>query len=235
MKKINFLMMSFIFLPLLLVGCRFMPSEGQSIIDWIDFVKLDGVEYYGIHSGVLADEKFIDGKLGEVKFKVSDHVTNPSYKIKDGDAAFHEKGTQIYSIKDNPELIALKDKTSINGYRVYYAKGTTEYKWYFKDVSIEKVNLIEIYQSHTSNKKEISAINDKEKINNFLTILKNSKEDSNFQPDISNADPTHYEIILYTDDPIAYKYDMEFDGTNYYWYPWNTSVLADEIREYIPN
>ncbi|PGS49318.1 hypothetical protein [Bacillus sp. AFS041924] len=235
MKRIKLFMMSFILLPVLLVSCRFMPSEGQSIIDWIDFVKLDGVEYYGIQTGIIADEKFIDGKLGEVKFKVADHVTNPRYKIKDGDAAFHEKGTEIYSIKDNPELIALKDKTSINGYRVYYAKGTTDYKWYFKDVPIDKVNLIKIYQSQTTNKKKISSIIDKDKINYFLTILKNSKEDSNFQPNVTTADPTHYEIILYTDDPIAYKYDMEFDGTNYYWYPWDLSVLSDEIGEYISN
>ncbi|WP_088012721.1 hypothetical protein [Gottfriedia acidiceleris] len=234
MKRVRLFKLSFLLLPLLLVACRFTSSESQSIIEWVDFVRWNGVEYNGVQSGVLANENFIDEKVGEVKFKVSDHITNPRYKIKDGDAAFHEKGTEIYSIKGNPELLALKDKTSINGYKVYFAKGTTEYKWYFKDVPIEKVDLIEIYQSYSPNKKKISEIKEKEKIISFLDILKNSKEDSNFQPSNANTDPTHYEIVLYTDEPIAYKYDIEFDGANYYWYPWDTSILSNEIGKFIP-
>lgn len=234
MKRVRLFKLSIILLPLLLVACRFTSTESQTIIEWVDFVRWNGVEYNGVQSGVLANENFIDEKVGEVKFKVADHVTNPSYKIKDGDAAFHEKGTEIYSIKGNPELLALKDKTSINGYKVYFAKGTTEYKWYFKDVPIEKVNLIEIYQSYSPNTKKISEIKEKEKIISFLDILKNSKEDSNFQPSNANTDPTHYEIVLYTDEPIAYKYGIEFDGANYYWYPWDTSILSNEIGKFIP-
>ncbi|PGM57353.1 hypothetical protein [Bacillus sp. AFS053548] len=234
MKRISLFKLSFIILPLLLVACRFTPSESQSIIDWVDFVRVNGVEYNGIQSGILANEEFIDEKVGEVKFRVADHVTNPNYKIKDGDAAFHEKGTAIYSIKGNPELIALKEKTAINGYRIYFAKGTTDYKWYFKDVPIEKVDLIEIYQSFSPGAKKISEIKDKEKIVNFLAILKNSKEDSNFQPNNDHTDSTRYEIVLYTNEPIAYKYTIEFDGANYYWYPWDTSILSNEIGEFIP-
>ncbi|MEH7613721.1 hypothetical protein [Gottfriedia acidiceleris] len=233
MKRISLFKLSFIILPLLLVACRFTPSESQSIIDWVDFVRWNGVEYYGIQSGILANEDFIDEKVGEVKFRVADHVTNPSYKIKDGDAAFHEKGTEIFSIKDNPELIALKDKTAINGYRIYYAKGTTDYKWYFKDVPIEIVDLIEIYQSYSTSAKKIYEIKDKEKIVNFLDILKNGKEDSNFQPNNANKNPTQYEIILYTDEPIAYKYNMEFGGINCCWHPWVTSILSNEIGKFI--
>ncbi|MFF2878406.1 hypothetical protein ACFVR2_19005 [Gottfriedia sp. NPDC057991] len=234
MKRVNLFKLSFIILPLLLVACRFTTTESQSSIDWVDFVRWNGVEYYGIQSGILANEKFIDEKVGEVKFKVADRVTNPSYKIKDGDAAFHEKGTEIYSIKGNPELIALKDRTAINGYSVYYAKGTTDYKWYFKDVPIEKVNKIEIYQSYSPNAKKISEIKNKEKIDRVLDILKTSKEDSNFQPNNDNTDSTHYEIVLYIDEPIAYKYNIEFDGANYYWYPWDTSILSNEIGKFLP-
>ncbi|MEE6449167.1 hypothetical protein RAH41_01190 [Gottfriedia acidiceleris] len=233
MKRVNLFKLSFIILPLLLVACRFIPSESQSIIDWVDFVRWNGVEYNGIQSGILSNEKFIDEKVGEVKFRVADHVTNPSYKIKDGDAAFHEKGTDIYSIKGNPELIALKDKTAINGYRIYYAKGTIDYKWYFKDVPIEKVDLIEIYQSYSTSMKKISEIKNKEKIVYFLAILKNSKEDSNFQPNNDHTDSIHYEIVLYTEQPIAYKYTIEFDGANYYWYPWDTSILSNEIKKFL--
>lgn len=48
------------------------------MIVWVDFIKWNGIEFDGIHSGVLANKKFLDKKIGEVKFKVADNVTNPS-------------------------------------------------------------------------------------------------------------------------------------------------------------
>lgn len=231
MGRLNIL----ILLLLVLVGCRSTPPSGYAYINWVDFVKWNGKEYDGIHSGILADEKFIGKKLGEVKFKVADNVTYHGYKIKDGDAAFHEKGTEIYSIKGNPDLLAVKDKSSINGYRVYYARDESEYRWKFKNVPIKKVHTIEIYQSYTSNMniEKIAEFKDKDEVNSFLEILKNSKENPNFQPDTSKGDSTYYQMILYTDEPIAYKYRMQFDGTTYFWYPWETSILPNEIEAFI--
>lgn len=230
MRRFNIL----ILLLLLLVGCRSTPFDGHTIIDWVDFIKWNGIEYNGIYSGILADEKYIGEKLGEVKFKVADNVTNPSYKTKDGDAAFHEKGTEIYTIKGNPDLLALKDKSSINGYRVYYATNENEYRWHFRNVPIKKVNVIEIYQTYTPNMNKIAEYKDSDEVNGLLKILKNSKENPNFQPDTSNGDPTYYEMILYTDEPIAYKYDIQFDGTTYFWHPWETSILPNDIGAFIP-
>ncbi|MFB7142696.1 hypothetical protein ACFCYN_24170 [Gottfriedia sp. NPDC056225] len=234
MKRFKNRMLSFLFLPLLLVGCNSTQSGNDSIIDWVDFVKFNGVEYYGINSGILSNENLIGDKLGEVKFRVADHITNPSYQIKDGDAAFHEKGTAIYSIKGYNDFLALKDKSTIHGFRVYYAKDKTDYKWNFKNVALDKVNLIEIYQSHESNIRKISDLKDKEKLDDFLNILKTSKEDVNFQPNIKNGAPIYYDLVLYTDEPIAYKFDIQFDGANYYWNPWDTAILSKEIKEFIP-
>src|SRR3954467_12899179 len=105
----------------ILVGCR-SPLPQNVVIDWVDFVKWNGVEYDGIFNGVLADESFLDKKIGEVKFRVADHVSDPEYKTKDGDAAFHEKGTPIYSIKGEPNIIAVKSSDAIKGYSVYYSR-----------------------------------------------------------------------------------------------------------------
>jgi len=191
--------------------------------------------YEGIQSGILADEQFIGKKLGEVKFKVADNVTNTGYKIKNGDAAFHKEGTDIYSIKGSANLLAVKDKSAINGYRVYYERDKTDYRWHFKNVPIEKVNAIEIYQGYAPNTKMITEIKDKVKLNFFLKILKNSEENPNFEPNTTNGDPTYFEIILYTGEPIAYQYDMQFDGATYYWHPWDTSILSNEVEAFIPN
>lgn len=235
MRRLKMYIVMFIVMPFLLLGCRSSLLGGQSIIEWVDFVQWNKKEYNGIHSGILADENLIGEKLGEVKFKVADHVTNTSYKTKNGDAAFHEKGTEIYSIKGNPDLIALKDKSSINGYQVYYSRDNIEYRWDFKHVPIEKVYAIEIYQGNTPNLKKITEMKDKDELNRFLNILKNSKTTPNFQPNTTKDTPTYYEMILYTGEPIAYKYGFQFDGTTYFWYPWDTAILSNEIRAFIPN
>ncbi|MCC3355710.1 hypothetical protein [Bacillus sp. REN16] len=219
---------------LLLTGCRSTPFGGHSIIDWVDFIKMDGKEYNGIHSGVLADEQFVGEKIGSVKFKVADNVTNPSYKIRDGDAAFHEKGTEIFKIKDQPHLIAVKDTHSINGYRVYYSKDDIEYQWHFKNMPIEKVKRIEIYQVYTPlGNKQVSKLTKNAEVKSFLQLLENSKTDPNFQPDTEKGDPIYYEMIFYTDEPIAYKYNMQFDGSVYFWHPWDTAILPDGIKMFM--
>jgi len=235
MKRVNKFLALFIFLLFFLVGCRTYLLGGQSIIEWVDFVKWDGIEYDGINSGILADEQFIGKKIGEVKFKVADNVTNSGYKIKNGDAAFHEKGTEIYAIKGNSDLLALKDKSAINGYSVYYASGKTEYRWHFKNVPIEKVNAIEIYQGYAPNSKLVTEIKNRNKVDSFLKILSSSKENTNFIPETTKGDPTNYDIILYTGEPIAYQFGMQFDGKTYFWHPWDTSILSNEVELFIRN
>lgn len=231
MKKWSFLVL---FL-LLLTGCRSTPFDGHTIIDWVDFIKWDGKEYNGIYSGALADEKFLGEKLGEVKFRVSDNVTNPSYKIKNGDAAFHEKGSEIFAIKGFPDLIAVRSDGAINGYRVYFSRDDGDYRWHFKDMPIEKVNGIELYQMQTdAGEKKIAELNNPDEVSRFLQLLKDSKENPNFQPNTEKGDPDYYEIVLYTDGPIAYKYNLQYDGHTYYWNPWDTNILADEIGAYFP-
>lgn len=228
-------MLTFILILLFLSGCRLSAFGGQVVIDWVDFIHFDGKEYNGIHSGVLADKSFIGNKIGTVKFKVADNVKNPSYKIRDGDAAFHEKGTEIFQIKDHPHLIAVKDDRAINGYRVYFSRDDDiEYQWNFKDMPIEKVERIEIYQTDSpAGNKLISKLTKSDDINSFLQLLVDSEENPNFQPTRGSGDPIFYEMFFYTDEPIAYKYYMQFDGETYYWSPWDTSILSDEIQTFI--
>jgi hypothetical protein len=227
-------MFIFILIVLLLTGCRPSAFGGQVVIDWVDFIHFDGKEYNGIHSGVLADKSFIGDKIGTVKFKVADNVKNPSYKIRDGDAAFHEKGTEIFKIKDHPHLIAVNDTHSVNGYKVYFSRDDSEYQWHFKNMPIKKVKTIEIYQTDPpADNKLISKLTKSEKINSFLQLLVSSEKDLNFQPNGGSGDPIFYEMIFYTDEPIAYKYYLQFDGETYFWNPWDTSVISDDINEFI--
>jgi len=214
MKK--WIMLSF--LLIYLTGCQpFMG--GQTVIDWLDFIQWNGHDYNGVHNSEIADASFIDKEIGEVRFKVADNVSNPSYQLKDGDAAFHEKGTKLYSIKGEDNIIAVKDEAAINDYRIYFAIDNSKYKWHFDDVSLDQVKKIEIYKSATlAGNQQIATIAAKAGIENFLENLY-SKEAPAFQPNTSTGDPISYQIILYTDDPIAYKYNVQYDGNTYFWHP----------------
>lgn len=202
-----------------LAGCQPFIG-GQSVIDWVDFIQWNDHDYTGVLNSELADASFIDKEIGEVRFKVADNVSNPSYQLKDGDAAFHEKGTKLYSIKGEDNIIAVKDEAAINDYRIYFAIDNSKYKWHFDDVSLDQVKKIEIYKSATlAGNQQIATIAAKAGIENFLENLSNSKEAPAFQPNTSTGDPISYQIILYTDDPIAYKYNVQYDGNTYFWHP----------------
>jgi len=229
MKK--WLMLSI--LLIYLAGCQPFIG-GQSVIDWVDFIQWNDHDYTGVLNSELADASFIDKEIGEVRFKVVDNVTNSSYQLKDGDAAFHEKGTKLYSIKGEDNIIAVKDKAAINGYRIYFAIDNSEYKWHFEDVSLDQVKKIEIYKSATpAGNQQIATITEKAKMENLLEILSNSNDAPAFQPNTSAGDPISYQIILYTDEPTAYKYGVHYDGNTYFWHPSETAILSEDIQHFM--
>jgi len=176
MKK--WIMLSF--LLIYLTGCQpFMG--GQTVIDWLDFIQWNGHDYNGVHNSEIADASFIDKEIGEVRFKVADNVSNPSYQLKDGDAAFHEKGTKLYSIKGEDNIIAVKDEAAINDYRIYFAIDNSKYKWHFDDVSLDQVKKIEIYKSATlPGNQQIATIAAKAGIENFLETFRTVKRLQHF-------------------------------------------------------
>lgn len=234
MKRLGILVV----IVLILSGCQSINDrnlvKSETIIDWVDFIRWDGVTYDGIHTGVLADQSYIGEKLGEVQFKVADQVSDPYYKLKNGDAAFHKEGTAIYSILDHPQLIAVENADQINGYSVYYDREDSVYKWHFKNVPIKKVNRIELYQLYTAEGTIlINEISEPDAVETFLQLLIEGEENPHFEPDTLKRDPDYFEMVLYTDDPIAYKNSILYDGTHYYWYPWETSILAEEIGEFV--
>jgi hypothetical protein len=88
-------------------------------IDWVNFVQVGSTQYV---SGTLSTAQLQEGDLGpvytHVKFKLSENVCDPSYRPKDGDAAFLEPGTPVYQVKGQPAAEQLAAR--FNGHILVY-------------------------------------------------------------------------------------------------------------------
>ncbi|GAB2700879.1 hypothetical protein ACFQWB_06380 [Paenibacillus thermoaerophilus] len=130
-------------LAIMLGGC-----SRTVIIDWADFLKLDGRTYTGMWDIVVADPAMIGEPIGEVTFKLygSKHQNNSRYRSKDGDAAFLPVGTRIYELKGYPDrsMVAVSYEAGMNGYKLYLAEGTA------KPIELEpeRVRSIQMYLNH---------------------------------------------------------------------------------------
>src|SRR5690606_10416658 len=90
-----------------LSGCGPVPGLPQQHIEieWVDFLHIQDEKYNRIYQLEVANELFIGNEIGEVTFKMADHVHNVNYHSKNGDAAYLEKGTKLYSIDHMPHFI----------------------------------------------------------------------------------------------------------------------------------
>jgi hypothetical protein len=76
------------------------PGTGcNAQIDWVDFIQVGSVQYLARPETASSVRDVDLGPVyARVKFKVSGHVCDPSYRLKDGDAAFLDVGTAIYQV-----------------------------------------------------------------------------------------------------------------------------------------
>lgn len=94
-----------------------MDRYGGDDIDWVDCVyynyKLYHLESLDSDHRIkeTIEENKVDKYLGKVKFTLDNKVSNMHYKMRNWDASFLEKGTEIYSIKeiDSNKSIAVLD------------------------------------------------------------------------------------------------------------------------------
>lgn len=79
------------------------PGCESVAIDWVNFIQVGSTQYlWGTVETTELQASDLGSVYARVKFKVSDNVCDPSYRLKDGDAAFLEPGTPIYEVKGRP-------------------------------------------------------------------------------------------------------------------------------------
>lgn len=214
-------------------------NDSIKFILWEDFIQFNGRKYRSIGDGVISNPTLIGDKIGEVEFKVADNITDTNYVIKEGDAAFWDKGTDIYEITGLPieDFIAVKDENKINGYRIYYFSDM-DYIWRYKYIDKDKINKIEIYDRKVHNyrvsKPElIRTLKNKDDIKDFITILDNGVVHKKYIPNVAFGDPIRKQVVIYTDDIISFETSISYYGEEYIWSPSYIEILPNEIKKYI--
>lgn len=205
--KVKILLISIIIIMLSLVACssgdNSNPSneEGGSKsgiikIDWVDFIVLNDINYHRAYLEDFNLEKDKVGKvIGKVEFNVANNIDNPKYEVKNGDAAFLEKGTKIYKLMDYSTNFRVAVYTN-NEWIIYQADSNPNAKMGEDLLDINnKVTRIGI-NSETDGKTELASINDKATINRLVELVLNAKVNQNND----NYNGERYFIKFYLED-----------------------------------
>lgn len=91
-------------IALLLTSCASINQLNQqpvTMIDWVNFIKFNGITYLAAQdeTGRALEQADLGPEVAQVQLKLADNVTDPNYRSKDGDAAFLERGTRIYTVQ----------------------------------------------------------------------------------------------------------------------------------------
>jgi hypothetical protein len=99
MKKLTIIIILVMLLAATIIPQTGCGGKGEVIynIDWVDFIKFNNITYLRTIQSLPYSEEKLE-YFGEIQFRVEGNVSTPDYQIKDGDAAYLDKGTRIYSI-----------------------------------------------------------------------------------------------------------------------------------------
>lgn len=81
-----------------------VEATGNAVIDWVPFVRLDGRTYTLLNFATFDEDEarvaqsHVAERLGEVRCKLADRITDPDYRTRDGDAGFLEPGTALHAL-----------------------------------------------------------------------------------------------------------------------------------------
>lgn len=80
-------------------GGQGQSSGGQNVlIDWVNFIRFHGITYLATPDSLPASQ--LGPVFETVQFKLDGNVHDPSYRTKDGDAAYLEAGTPVYTVRN---------------------------------------------------------------------------------------------------------------------------------------
>jgi hypothetical protein len=76
------------------------PAGQEASYDWADILQLDGIRYSAglLNAGRALRQEDLGGEVARVSAKLNGNVQPSRYEPKDGDAAYLQPGTPVYSV-----------------------------------------------------------------------------------------------------------------------------------------
>lgn len=141
-------------------------------------------------------------------------INNPDYQLTDGDATFLPEGTRLYKIDGLQKFIAAKSDDSPHGYLVYQEASINLEEMDINFILSKQIKKIEIYKRSRS-PVLVNTLADENRIYQFRdALLKGQVHDSTYVPKVSV--PTYYQVVLYSEAPIAETFSNSYDGSEWY-------------------
>lgn len=181
-------------------------------IDWPDIVVTPDALYTALYNGVLRDPDTVTEEIAfTVEQKLYDHIKDPDYRAKPGDAAFLDKGTKLYGVNgfDPQDLMAAPSDQHIGRYRLYAREG-------FDDLPIQDLDRIlqdrpasiDVYPADSPDPlRETSGAEAAEFAGLLSSPIRETKPGA-----VAGKTPIDYQIVPDNGEPILYAFWLADDG-----------------------
>ena len=86
---------------------------GTAMITWADWLKLNNAMYYRDQDADVIGPSCVGSRLGVIRYNVAQHVHNPEYHFRNGDATYLVEGTELFSniCGESDEILVVQDGT----------------------------------------------------------------------------------------------------------------------------
>lgn len=183
-----------------LSGCVRLPTGTNVEIDWINFVQFDGIQYvantYAV--GRMSTGADVGPVFATVRRRLDRNVHDPHYKTKDGDAAYLDAGTPVYSVNGYATFFRLVAR--FDGRLTFFEADTNPRALTGADLLDigGKVRFIGL-NSQQDGTTELGAIRDPKQVTTFVAMALSARVDQGY----SERDSPSYFIAFHLVDGTA--------------------------------
>lgn len=197
-KLIALSLYAMLFLPLIgLASCgQGASSTGGTTgvqIDWVNFIHFQGITYLAGSQHI--PPALLGPKFAQVKFKLEGNVHDPNYHSKDGDAAFLNAGTAVYTVKEYRSTFRLA---------AYQGQALVLFEADTNPMAKHGSDLVDIagkvrsmgVNSAQDGKLQLGAIKDPQEVTSLVNMVLAAPVNQQFM----GSDGTQYVVVFYLND-----------------------------------
>ena len=166
-----------------------------AIIDWVDFVQWNGVTYLHVMPTTTpSSDPVLGARVATTRRRLADNETDPSHRPQDGEAAFLQAGTPIYSLRDYRSSFRIGVKGA-TGVAIYEADTNSRARTGADLLDLEgKVVQITVGDS---SERELAAIRDPSVVGHLVGLLLQAPVDQSVHAPASG--PQYFLTIRFLD------------------------------------